>query len=256
MRKVAIVLSIFALIASSCGQRNTKKQAETDKISDIYAQLIKAIETDDQSVFDELINQVTDIDSLIQVNETDYYSYSLLGYACKYKRCWLAEKLINLKADINVGNSDEYLVFDALSVAVESEDLCLVKLLLKNGADPNRLNSEDGFTVLSLSCKLNNYDIAKLLIENSANVDGAGDTGFDYIHYPLLHAVETNNIKLVQLLIDNGCKIDVRDKQGETPFTIAERNENQQMSDLLLEELLKQRTLNNPLGTQPYENEE
>ena len=59
--------------------------------TDIYTQLVKAIETDDKSAFDELINQIPNIDSLIQVNEVDNF-YSLLGYACKYKRCHLAEK--------------------------------------------------------------------------------------------------------------------------------------------------------------------
>ena len=248
MRKIAIILCAFALIEGSCGQGNTAKQTEEkesnlgyqteerDKNQDIYALLIKSIETDDQNTFDEFITQIPNLDSLIQVSETDNF-YSLLGYACKYKRCHLAEKLINLKAGVEIGESDEYLVFDALSVAVESQDLYLVKLLLNKGANPNRLNSEEGFTVLSLSCRLNNYDIAKLLIENGAKVDGVGDTGFDYIHYPLLHAVESNNIELVQLLIENNCKIDVRNKQDETPFTIAEHNKNQQMTNLLLENL-------------------
>ena len=240
MKKTAIILITIALIAGSCGQ-TTKKQVKTDDTSDVYAQLIKAIETDDKNSFDELSNQISHIDTLIQVNETDNF-YSLLGYACKYNRYHLAEKLINLGADLEIGESDEYLVFDALSVAVKSQDLCLVQLLLNSGTNPNRMNSEEGFTVLSLSCQLGNYDISKLLIEHGANVDGIGDTGFDYIHYPLLHAVESNNIELVQLLIDNNCKIDVRDKQGETPFTIAERNKNQQMTDLLLEQLLLQRT--------------
>ena len=256
MKKLIIILGIFALIASSCGQPITKKNVEeqTTEISevepqlieaidadveeeiiempDVYQQLIKAIKTDDKSAFDKLINHIPNIDSLIQANKNEN-SYTLLGYACKYKRCHLAEQLINMKADIETGESDEILVFDALSVAVQSEDMCLVKLLLNNGANPNRWNSETGFTVLSLSCMLNNYDIAKLLIESGAEVDGVGDTGFEYIIYPLLHAVRSNNIKLVQLLIDNNCTIDIRDTQDETPFKVAERNENQEILDLL-----------------------
>ena len=249
MRKIATILGVFVLIASSCGQA-TKKQAETannsvyqteftektDENSDVYAQLIETIKTDDQKSFDELIEQIPDMDSLVQINGNEYEFYSLLGYACKHKRFDLAKKLINLGADIEIGASDDYLVYDALLVAVQSQDLRLVKLLLDNGANPNRRNSEEGFTVL-LSDYIN-YDIAKLLIEKGAKVDGLGYTeGTDYLHYPLLHAVESNNIKLVQLLIDNNCKIDIIDKQGETPFTIAKRNENQQMHDLLSENL-------------------
>jgi ankyrin repeat protein len=246
MKKIVIILSIFALIADSCGQGNAQNQVANNSDfqvegiavnQDSYVPLINAIETNDINAFDNLIEQIPNLDSLVQVSETDNF-YSLLGYACKYKRCHLAERLINLGADLEIGESDVYLVFDALIVAVRSQDLCLVKLLLNKGANPNRWNSEEGFSVLSLSCKLGNYDISKLLIESGADVNGLGDTGFDYIHFPLLHAVESNNIKLVQLLIDNNCKIDVIDKQGETPFTIAERNNNQKMTDLLRENSL------------------
>ncbi|MDR1761754.1 MAG: ankyrin repeat domain-containing protein [Bacteroidales bacterium] len=247
MKKVLIIVSFFACIAHSCGQATNKQVAgnpvyQTDSttqpdnvIIDVYSQLIEAIKTNDQSSFDTLIKQIPVIDSLVQINENENY-YSLLGYACKYRCYDFAQKLINLKADVEIGKADDYLVFDALSVAVQSEDLHLVKLLLDNGANPNRMNSEEGFTVLSLSCILNNYDITKLLIEKGAKVDGLGYTeGTDYVHYPLLDAVESNNIKLVQLLIDNNCKIDIQDKQGNTPFSIAKHNNNQQIYDLLLE---------------------
>jgi FOG: Ankyrin repeat len=257
MKKLIIILGILAFIASSCGQPNTKKnveeqtteisevepqlieatetvvEEETTEIPDVYPQLIKAIETDDKSAFDKLINHIPNIDSLIKKNRNDNYFYTLLGFACKYKRCHFAEQLINLNADIETGESDEYSICDALSIAVASQDMCLVKLLLNNGANPNRWNSETGCTVLSISCRLNNYDISKLLIESGAKVDGVGDTGFGYINYPLLHAIGSNNIKLVQLLIDNNCTIDINDNQGDTPFTIAERNENQEILDLL-----------------------
>jgi len=60
MKKSIIILGIFALIANSCGQPNTKKNVEeqTTEISDVYQQLIKAIETDDSNAFDKLINHI------------------------------------------------------------------------------------------------------------------------------------------------------------------------------------------------------
>ena len=265
MKKLIIIITIFALFASNCGQRNTKKNVEEQtteisdvdpklikatetvveeeiiEIPDVYQQLIKAIETDDKSAFDKLINHIPNIDTLIQIKKNDNYFftlwgydfYTLVGFACRYKRCHFVEKLINLNADIETGVSDEIMVTDALSVAIASQDICSVKQLLNNGANPNRRIDESGYTVLSLSCDVNNYDIAKLLIESGADVNGLGDLGFDYVIYPLLHAVRSNNIKIVQLFIDNNCKIDVRDTQDETPFKVAERNENQEILDLL-----------------------
>jgi len=239
---------IFILLINlnACNNRSESKtdtqpiQIVEDK-QDLYQQLKSAIETGDEIAFSLLIKEIPCLDSLIQDNRTEN-SYTLLGYACKYKRCNMAEGIINLQADIEIGETDEFFVYDALSVAVESQDTCLVKLLLNKGANPNRWYNEDGFTALSLSCRLNNYTISKLLVENGAKVNGEGDTGTDYIHYPLLHAVENNNLELIKLLIDNGAKIDIRDKQDETPFTIADRIQNEEISDLLLENLQLQKT--------------
>jgi ankyrin repeat protein len=227
------------------GQEQSQ-QNQSEENSEIYAQLLAAIEANDQNSFDKLIKQVPNIDFLIQVDD-EGNCYSLLGYACQYQHCDIAKKIINLKANIEIGQSNEfnaYIPADALSIAVQTGDLCSVKLLLDNGANPNRMLNEEGQTVLSSVSYLEDldmaYNIAKLLIEKGAKVDGLGHTeGTDYVYYPLLRAVENNNIKLVQLLIDHHCNIDVQDMQGETPFTIAKRNENQQIQDLLLLSFMK-----------------
>jgi ankyrin repeat protein len=217
-------------------------QSASEQNTDIYPQLMAAIEANDQNSFDKLIKQVPDIDFLIPIDD-EGNSASLLGYACQYQRCDLAKKLINRGANIEIGKADEYMVYDALSVAVLSEEICLVKLLLDNGANPNRMLSENGLTVLSLISWSENgdivYEIAKLLIEKGANVDGLGDTGFDYINYPLLYAIQGNHIKLVQLLFDHHCEIDIRDNEGDTPFTVAKRTNNQQMYDLVFKNFMK-----------------
>ena len=262
MNKKSIMLTtellLMLILFASCGQRKTKaadertpfagvhqtSQEQEEAVMNeppldsqaIYETLIKAIQTDNHPAFDKLIKQVPDIDRMIPFPEPGYVDkdYSLLGFACKFKRCEMAEKIINRNADITIGEGDEYIINDALFVAVESKDVCIVRLLLNKGANPNQMNSEYGLTVLSVSCRDGgNYDIAKLLIENGAKVDGAGDTGFEYIIYPLLEAVQSNNIKLVQLLIDNNCTVDIEDKEGTTPFSIAESNNNPQMLELL-----------------------
>ncbi|MDR2586574.1 MAG: ankyrin repeat domain-containing protein [Prevotellaceae bacterium] len=226
------IVWIFAL--SSCGARTSSSGDKTSELEfELYAKLIEAIQTDDSSTFDKLITQLSDINLLIPLDEDE--EYSLLGYACKYKRCLMAEKIIQQNADIDIGHSDGYTIQDALYVAVMSEDVCLVKLLLNNGADPNRFNSEYGLTVLSICCANGFYDIAKLLIESGANVDGVGDTGFEYIVYPLMLAVGNDNMEMVKMLMENNCTINIKDKQDETPFTVARNREDIEMLALLQE---------------------
>jgi hypothetical protein len=110
-----------------------------------------------------------------------------------------------------------------------------VKLLLSKGANPNHAQNEWGANVLSLSCRNNNYDIAKQLIEAGAKADGIGGLASgEYPDYPVIGAVRNNNIALVQLLIDNNCTIshDIVDGQGSI-FDIAAENNFMEMMDLL-----------------------
>ena len=256
-RSLSILLIMVLTVSVSCGQQKSGETRSQNvavenaaQVTNVTAEpvdpplegqalheaLTKAIRTDDRATFDRLISQVADINVMIPFEEPGDVDreYSLLGFACKFKRCAMAEKIIARNADITVGQCDEYICNDALYLAVESEDLCIVKLLLKKGANPNQPQTETGLTVLSVSCRNGgNYDIAKLLIENGAEVDGLGDTGFDYIIYPLLDAIESNNIALVQLLIDNNCTVDISDTEGRTPFTIAAEINNPQMLELL-----------------------
>ena len=258
------ILLIMAIMAVSCGQQKSgetksqnvavenaaqvpnvtaerQQQQETPAVSPLESQalheaLIKAIRTDDHTAFDRLLSQVADIDMMIPFEEPDYdeKEFSLLGFACKFKRCAMAEKIINRNADLSLGQCDGYICNDALYVAVESKDLCIVQLLLKKDANPNQSQTESGLTVLSVCCRDGgNYDIAKLLIENGAEVNGLGDMGADYIVYPLLEAVQSNNIALVQLLIENNCTVDIVDNEGRTPFSIAAEINNPQMMELL-----------------------
>ena len=226
---LAVIAIIFQL--SSCtGQSGMKFKNLTDE--EVYAHLVEAIETGDRKTFDQLISRVSDINALIPYEDCEY---SLLGLACKYKRLQMVEKIIRLDADLDTGKADEIFVNDALWIAVESEDLGLVKLLLSKGANPNRVQNEWGGNVLSLSCRLNHYDIAKLLIEAGAKADGTGDSGFgEYPDYPVISAVRNNNIALVQLLIDNNCTVsnDIWDGEG-TVFEIAAEHSNSKMLDLL-----------------------
>ena len=96
------------------------------------------------------------------------------------------------------------------------------------------MNSENGLTILSVCCRHGgNYNIAKLLFEYGANVDRLNNTETDYIIYPLIEAVQNDNIQLVQLLIDNNCNLDIRDNEGNTPLSIAKQNNNPQLLELL-----------------------
>jgi len=233
MKKIILILLTLALFACIYAQA-----ANTDAI---YKQLLKAIDTNDSRTFDKYISQIPDIDTFLEV-DNEYNGYTLLGYACKLDRVNFAEKLINRDADMYSAETDEFLVYNALFVAVHSEALSVVSLLLRKGADPNSMNTEERLSHLSIACRSGNYDIAKLLIENGALVDGLGENEWtDYSFYPLIDAVASENIRLVQLLLDNGATVNVKDREGFTPLSLAEQSGNVEISNLLASHIAKEK---------------
>ena len=57
-----------------------------------------------------------------------------------------------------------------------------------------------------------------------AKADGLGNLGGEYVWYPLISAVENNNVNMVRLLLKYGAKRNVKDTEGATPISIARSN--------------------------------
>ena len=109
----------------------------------------------------------------------------------------------------------------------------MLKLFLSLGANPNEAYNEDGLCPLAMSCNMNNYPVAYLLLQYGAKANGLGNLGGDYITYPLIIAVDKNNINMVKILLKYGAKTKVRDKSGKSPIFVARRHKNVEMIKLL-----------------------
>ena len=84
-----------------------------------------------------------------------------------------------------------------------------------------------------MSCNTNNFPVACLLLQYGAKANGLGNLGGDYITYPLIIAVDKNNINMVKVLLKYGARTKVRDKSGISPLFIARRHKNVEMIKLL-----------------------
>lgn len=106
--------------------------------------------------------------------------------------------------------------------------LCLFAIGSVNATTPTTLNSKKLVTTktyynVNAFCKLikmGNYDAVKALIETGENVNKKSN-GLT----PLMFAARYNKTKIVQLLIDNGAKMDVKsDKSKMTALDMAKRS--------------------------------
>ena len=87
-------------------------------------------------------------------------------------------------------------------MAVDKGNAELVKLFLSLGTNANVAYNEDGLCPLVMSCSMNSYPVTCLLLQYGAKANGLGNLGGDYITYPLIIAVDKNNIKHGESLIE------------------------------------------------------
>ena len=148
--------------------------------------------------------------------------------------------------------------------AVAGRDLAKVKSLIDQGADINAEN-EWRRSALDLAIETNQLEMVKLLISNGAsgwkNVQGAAENNnlemvrylisqnFD-LGYALVYACENNNLEMARVLIDAGSPVNLSQKRKSglfskyyvSPIEFAIDNDNKELVFLLLDKgvLLKE----------------
>jgi len=100
---------------------------------------------------------------------------------------------------------DSIMIWDATPLMVASyignEEI--VKLLIKHGADLNKVNSRDGLTALHIASLQNKLSVIEILISNGMDVnvkDLENKTA-------LIYAIEKNNREIVEYLLKNNAKL-------------------------------------------------
>jgi ankyrin repeat protein len=112
--------------------------------------------------------------------------------------------------------------------ATASGNLSLMRILIDAGADP-MLGTNENTTPLMVAAGLGNFEdptedqkragleAAKLLVELGADVNA-----HDAYNWTALHgAAYTGADAILQFLVDKGAKLDVKDRFGQTPYSIA-----------------------------------
>lgn len=106
-----------------------------------------------------------------------------------------------------------------------------VKAVVEN--DPSLLNvtGRNGLTPLMYSVAINNYEIAKLLIEKGALVR----VGDNNLRAPIHYATWNNDKRMIELLLANGAVIDTRAIGGATPLIHSSLSNRLDMCKFLVE---------------------
>jgi ankyrin repeat protein len=191
-----------------------------------------------------------------EVNEADNKGETAFLKACQNANSNLLTTLINAGADKDVtdisGNT-------ALHFAASGHNVETATWLLDCGADVNATDTELRQTPLHVACSLEHYNFSlpRLLVQRGADVnakDAKGQTPVhvsayragsffprwaveqglaseslnhaedEFGHTPLHIACANGDYKAVQVLVENGADVGVRDKQGRLPKDLLENS--------------------------------
>jgi ankyrin repeat protein len=120
--------------------------------------------------------------------------------------------------------------------AVTKNDKEKVEELIKNGADVNFIKEAGPWmkvSILITAVNNQNLDIAKLLLDNKADVNWKD--GFN--SSAILYAASTGNIEMVQLLLEKGADIKDNDGQGNSVLTASKESKNKALIRFINEKL-------------------
>lgn len=112
--------------------------------------------------------------------------------------------------------------------AVTKNDKNKVEKLIQEGADVNYVKQTGPWmkeSVLIAAVNNKNIDIARLLLDNKADVDWKD--GFNTS--AILYAASSGSIDMVKLLLDYGADINDNDGKGNTVLTAAKESENKEL---------------------------
>ena len=146
--------------------------------------------------------------------------YRIMQSGFEFNAIASKEQLKNLFAlDIDI-NTPATSGWTFLHAAVCDGNIEVITYLLENGAKTSVRNAA-GKTPLHIACIRGDTKIIKLLLEHKANVNAQGSV---YKQVPLHILVTANNqktIKNIEVLLNAGAKLTVKDNIGNTPIDYA-----------------------------------
>jgi len=104
---------------------------------------------------------------------------------------------------------------------------------------------KDGTTALytTICAGVDSIDIAKLLLDNGANINEKDNEGGSLLHLAVsgisIECPEDKNLKMLNFLVENGAEINVQNNKGDTPLHLAiEAITERCLNDMKMVELL------------------
>ena len=165
------------------------------------------------------------INGKVNLNWKDKHGFTLLAWAVQMNQPDVIRLLIKQGAD---PNKDSTWGGFPLRDAAADGNLNMVNLLLKLGADINHISSRGGDTALTAAVAYEQVRVSRCLVRHHADVNISDQYGYTPLHF----ATEYGNIKIIKMLLEGGARKDVINSDGVTPLDMGRKSTKQRVREL------------------------
>jgi len=181
------------------------------------------------------------------INSVDKEGNTPLHYAC-YGKYTSIVKILLRDEHINVNITDPH-GDSPLMIAVYNNHSDTVLELLKYPKTNIDMLNKALETPLIAACRLNYYNIAKILIDHNANINNRYDANGETA---IFHSIRNGSKILTKYLLNNKACITYTNKNGQTPYTLAKEVNNKEVTSILLKHIESDKTLSRRNTEKPY----
>jgi len=123
-------------------------------------------------------------------------------------------------------------VSDLFMIAIDNDEIELIKIFIKNKLNKDILIGKNESTPVMYAMKNRNFEIAKFLIENGADLSVVNKEKGNLLHHTTMLK---DGVTLVENLLNNKIDINSMDAVGNNTLSFAIRMRNYKVASLLLE---------------------
>jgi len=177
--------------------------------------LYEAIENVNIEEIEKLLKYGADTNKKNSNNYQDYKNYDLYNQYSDETIFNLAIKKNNIEV-IKLLIKDTKYINILLCLSIEKSKKEITSYLIESSDDLDKIsNLADNRTPLSISISMNDYESAELLIKKGANPNKMSDSTYRQ-NIPLRSVCDKQNLKILKLLLDNGANPNITGSDGRT----------------------------------------
>ena len=168
---------------------------------------------------------VAEIEKLVKagapIDARDNHARTPLHVAAFMRKPDAARALMHLSADANALEAQKY---DIVTIAAVADDVPMLKAALEGGCKAGNITSPYYGTALIAAAHLGHDEVVRTLIAAKAPLDHVNNLGWTaVIESIVLGDGGKRHVATLKALIDAGANINLADRSGETPLTLAKR---------------------------------